>query len=125
MQDRLRSTTDASQRASELRSLSYRLIDAARLTTNGARQRIAAVRHSIPLRRSPTPEGGDALAPVVLVIDDHKDTREMYMVALEACGYRGWQAKDGATFSLTKKKWFAWFDRHAPDVDISTEREQR
>src|SRR5919106_1502954 len=33
------------------------------------------------------------------------------------------QAKDGATASLPKKKWFARFDRHSPDVDLSAESE--
>jgi two-component system response regulator PrrA len=35
--------------------------------------------------------------PIVLVIDDHADTRDLYSQILSLSGFRVWVAKDGAT----------------------------
>jgi CheY-like chemotaxis protein len=39
--------------------------------------------------------------PVVLVVDDHADTREMLCMLLDCCGFRGIEAADGKS-ALTK-----------------------
>lgn len=35
------------------------------------------------------------VSPLVLIVDDHVDTREMYSLLLSACGYRVQEAADG------------------------------
>jgi CheY-like chemotaxis protein len=95
--NRLRTATDALHRLNELQSLSRRAIDSARITVDSSRTQIESARLRLSSWVAPGPPRDEESRPVVLLIDDDQDTRDMYIVALEACGYHPVPAADGAT----------------------------
>ena len=55
---------------------------------------------------TPTPQDPDHTTPLVLVVDDSADARDMYSEYLERCGFRVITAQDGAeAVQAAKNEW--------------------